>query len=90
MGRSTQARFPKETRASQNNGSNTLSLIWRVSIILIESGMIYLVAQLILVVLYASKNPAYKVVAYPIIQIYVRFFSASSSFRRRKILTQIL
>ncbi|KAF8514433.1 hypothetical protein BU17DRAFT_52557 [Hysterangium stoloniferum] len=70
MGWSTQSQFSEESRTSQSNGKNTVFLIWRVCNIFIESGMIYLAAQLILVVLFASKNPAAKVVGYPIVQIY--------------------
>lgn len=47
-----------------------MRLIYHTAGIVVESGIIYLLAQLVLVVLFSMENPAYKVVGYPIIQIY--------------------
>ncbi|GJJ06125.1 hypothetical protein Clacol_000314 [Clathrus columnatus] len=47
-----------------------MRLIYHSAEIVVESGVLYLLAQLVLVVLFAMENPAYKVLGYPIIQIY--------------------
>jgi len=72
MGHTTQSKMSRETRLNMTHstGANTMRLIYHSAGIVVESGVLYLLAQLVLVVLFSMENPAYKVVGYPIIQIY--------------------
>lgn len=49
--------------------------------IVIESGMLYLVTQLIFVVLFAIKHPAQAIVAVAVVQVYVGSFKFETLFR---------
>lgn len=74
----TRSQFPKDIRSMGSTQYHAKRLIWRAASIMIESGVLYLAAQLVLVVLFSLQNPAYKVLGYPIIQIYVCISSCVS------------
>lgn len=71
---STHGQCPKKkSRSVRTTGhSSADGLVWHAASIVVESGLMYLVAQLVLVVLFSLENPAYKILGCLVIQIYVR------------------
>lgn len=61
----------KARRINTTNALNTTPYVHKAAAIVIESGLIYLIAQLILVILFSIGHPAQNIVAVVACQIYV-------------------